>query len=111
MVDTFASNETIDQIFNYGLLIIPSLFLVSATLWCISRFFLKSSISWYLGFGALLLASIAIIAFIIFGLIFLIGMCSGYKFEYHSINETNRNVNYTVVSLPLTDTSTHSSTK
>jgi hypothetical protein len=111
VVDTFASNETIDQIFNYGLLIIPSLFLISATLWCISRFFLKSSISWYLGFGALLLASIAIIAFMIFGLIFLIGMCSGYKFEYHSINEINRNVNYTVVSLPLTDTSTHCSTK
>jgi hypothetical protein len=57
------------------------------------------------------LASIAIIAFMIFGLIFLIGMCSGYKFEYHSTNEINRNINYTVVSLPLTDTSTHCSTK
>lgn len=111
VVDTFASNQTIDRIFNYGLLIIPSLFLMSATLWCVSRFFLKSPISWYLGFAALLLAAIAIIAFVVFGLIFLIGMCSGYKFEYHSIAENNRNINYNVVSLPLSDNSNQCSVK
>lgn len=108
VVDTLASNETIDSIFNYGLLIIPSLFLISATLWCVSRFLLKSFISWYLSFAALLLAGIAIVAFVIFGLIFLIGMCSGYKFEYYSLpaNHLNHNssINYTVVSLPITDT-------
>ena len=116
VVDTLASNETIDTIFNYGLLIIPSLFLISATLWCISRFLLKSSISWYLSFAALLLASIAIIAFIVFGLIFLIGMCSGYKFEYHSVQDINNlannpNINYTVVALPNTDTNDSSQTE
>ncbi|CAG2169802.1 unnamed protein product [Oppiella nova] len=104
VVDTFASNETIDSIFNYGLLIIPSLFLVSATLWCISRFLLRTAISLYLGYSALVLASIASIAFVVFGLIFLIGMCSGYKFEYHSVEQMpNANpINYTVVSLPIT---------
>lgn len=104
VVDTFAANDTVDHIFNYGLLIIPSLFLLSAALWCLSRFFLKSSLSWYLESAALLVVSVAFVSFVVFGLIFFIGMCSGYKFEYFSIdnNVYADNTNYTMT-IPLND--------
>lgn len=79
VIDTLATNPLVDRIFNSGLIVIPCLFLLSVVLWLLSLLIFRS----FFEYCALIVVSAAVILFLIFGLLFFIGMCSGIEYQYH----------------------------
>lgn len=78
VVDRLVGDPFIEHIFDVGLILIPTLFLLSFALWAASRFVASS----VLAPAALVVVCIAAFAFIIFGLMFMFVAFFGYEFDY-----------------------------
>ncbi|XP_054155472.1 uncharacterized protein LOC128953949 [Oppia nitens] len=78
VVDKLVGNEFVENTFDYGLIIVPVMFLVSFTLWAVSRWTAR----WLFEPLALVMIILSVILFVAFGLMFVFAAFFGYEFEY-----------------------------
>jgi hypothetical protein len=78
VVDRLVGCPLVENTFDFGLIIIPIMFLFSFFLWFISRFTNR----WFFESASLVMAIISVISFIAFGLMFVFAAFFGYEFEY-----------------------------
>lgn len=90
VVDKLVGNPFIENTFDYGLIVIPCLFLFSFSLWAISRFTAR----WFFEPCALIAVVISTIVFLLFGCLFLFASFFGYEFEYMEARSVRRRRNY-----------------
>lgn len=86
VVDRLVGTPFIENTFDIGLIVIPCLFLFSFILWAMSRFYART----ILEMASLVAVIISIIAFLIFGLIFVFAAFFGYEFEYDNGQKQSR---------------------
>lgn len=78
VVDKLVGCPFVESTFDYGLIIIPVMFLFSFALWAVSRLAAR----WFFETAALVMVILSVLAFVAFGLMFVFAAFFGYEFEY-----------------------------